>query len=231
MSGRQGLDGLLAELGDTDVARSAEFAEIDSLTSRVFALRARAGEVAHLLEVAPAERGRLEGALDEARGELGASLAALAAAEAELAAAGGTRDSERQAAAGRAVVRERDSVLLAERRAGAAEQAVRDHERKVEAAGEEASDLGAHGRELSRELSGRARVPAGLVDAAPSDLAALAAWASGVGAALLVARSAVAAERDQVIRQANELASMVLGEPIAAASVAVVLRRIEEAAG
>jgi hypothetical protein len=41
-----------------------------------------------------------------------------------------------------------------------------------------------------------------------------------VRAALLVARSQVAVERDALVRQANELASNVVGEPVAAMSAA-----------
>jgi hypothetical protein len=51
------------------------------------------------------------------------------------------------------------------------------------------------------------------------------------GAALFVARGSVAAERDAVIRQANELASAMLGEPVAAGSVAVVRRQLERNRG
>jgi hypothetical protein len=41
-----------------------------------------------------------------------------------------------------------------------------------------------------------------------------------VRAALLVARNQVAAERDALVRQANELAANAVGEPVAAMSAA-----------
>ena len=57
----------------------------------------------------------------------------------------------------------------------------------------------------------------------------MAAWVDTAQAALLVAHSQAAAERDAVIRQANELGSAVLGEPLGSASVAVLTRRVEQA--
>ena len=47
-------------------------------------------------------------------------------------------------------------------------------------------------------------------------------------AALLVARSSLASQRDAVIRQANELGSLVLGEPLAARSPADVARLLAD---
>jgi hypothetical protein len=48
-------------------------------------------------------------------------------------------------------------------------------------------------------------------------------------ASLFVARGQVAAEREAVIRQANELGAVALGEPLTSASAAVVTRRVERA--
>ena len=60
----------------------------------------------------------------------------------------------------------------------------------------------------------RRGVPPG---AGPAEIAE---WGTQVRAALLVARSQVAAERDALVRQANELAANAVGEPIAAMSAA-----------
>ena len=62
-------------------------------------------------------------------------------------------------------------------------------------------------------------------DAAPADLAT---WATEARAALFVARGRLAAERDAVIRQANELAALVLGEPLSVQSAGLVARRVEQ---
>jgi hypothetical protein len=45
---------------------------------------------------------------------------------------------------------------------------------------------------------------------------------------VLVARGGLETERERIVREANELASSVLGEPLYTASVAVVRRRLEE---
>ena len=54
-------------------------------------------------------------------------------------------------------------------------------------------------------------------------------WAGRARAALFVARGGLAAERDAVVRQANELGALVLGEPLTAGGPASVARRIEGA--
>jgi hypothetical protein len=59
------------------------------------------------------------------------------------------------------------------------------------------------------------------------DLAAVARWATDARAALFVARGQLAAQREQLIRQANELAAAVLGEPVTAWSAAAAARRVE----
>jgi hypothetical protein len=52
-------------------------------------------------------------------------------------------------------------------------------------------------------------------------------WAASAHAAVLVVRSGLETERERVVREANELASSVLGEPLYATSVAAVRRRLE----
>ncbi|MDQ3857803.1 MAG: hypothetical protein M3327_05050, partial [Actinomycetota bacterium] len=60
-------------------------------------------------------------------------------------------------------------------------------------------------------------------------LADVARWATEARAALFVARGRLAAEREALIRQANELGTVVLGEPLASQSAALVARRVEVA--
>jgi len=61
-------------------------------------------------------------------------------------------------------------------------------------------------------------------------LAELAAWADRVGAALLVVRGGLVGERERLLREAGELATAALGEPLYGASVSMVRRRLEERA-
>ena len=56
----------------------------------------------------------------------------------------------------------------------------------------------------------------------------LAAWADRVGAALLVVRGGLVAERERLLREAGELAAAALGEPLYGASVSMLRRRLEE---
>jgi hypothetical protein len=53
-------------------------------------------------------------------------------------------------------------------------------------------------------------------------------WAARAHAAILVARSGLDVERERIFREANELGSSVLGEPLQAANVSLVRRRVEE---
>ncbi|MBA3788673.1 MAG: hypothetical protein H0X21_08270, partial [Actinobacteria bacterium] len=53
-------------------------------------------------------------------------------------------------------------------------------------------------------------------------------WVSRAHAAVFVARSGLETERERVVREANELAASVLGEPFSATSVDVVRKRLEQ---
>ena len=56
-------------------------------------------------------------------------------------------------------------------------------------------------------------------------------WGARAHAALFVVRGGLEREREQVVREANELAAAALGEQLAGASVALVRRRLEESVG
>jgi hypothetical protein len=56
---------------------------------------------------------------------------------------------------------------------------------------------------------------------------ALVEWASRAHAELFVGARQIDAQRERVIREANELASMVLGEPTYGSSVSQALSRVE----
>jgi hypothetical protein len=141
-------------------------------------------------------------------------------AEQELAAAEKARDQEVLAAARRFHIRTRDALHLAERRARTAEDQATELEGAAMAAEQHGKDLNARARELAETLARRPRVAVETEvrpDATPAQIAE---WGTQARAALLVARSQVAVERDALVRQANELASNVVGEPVAAMSAA-----------
>ena len=82
---------------------------------------------------------------------------------------------------------------------------------------------------VAESLRGRPRLAEAAGHAPGPGLVGVIEWASGARAALFVARTAVATEREALIRQANELGSVILGEPLYAASPMVVAATVESA--
>jgi hypothetical protein len=217
---------LIRELVQADERHSTALAELDDLLARAVAVRGHADEIAAVLGAAPGERERLAAVTQEAAADAAGRAAALTEARAELAAAERQGDRERLSAARRRELRARDAAAMAEKRLVAARDAEAEHERLVAAAGQDATRLAEHAAGLAAELRDRPRLADGVGREPDGDLAGVAAWASGARAALVVARSGVAAEREAVIRQVNELATSLLGEPQTAASAAVVAARV-----
>jgi chromosome segregation ATPase len=219
----------LHELEKTDEAVAAVLTELDELAAEAERVRARAVELEAFMIRFPAERERADGALAEARDDVDERRETLARAEAEIAAAEEAGDAARSAAARRAVVRAGDALRSAER----AVTSLADDLSRLEREGEEAERETTGLHERAQRVAGALRARPGLAEHAggepASDLAGISAWAGGVRAALFVARGRLAAEREAVIRQANELGAVVLGEPLSASSAAVVARRIERA--
>jgi chromosome segregation ATPase len=222
---------VLEELARADEAHTAALGEVDTFLRETVSVGARSDELARQLAAAPDEWERLAQALSSAEGNVHEYRAELAAAEAELASAEGGRNAERLAAARRGRDRAQDELALAERRVAGCRAAQADHEREVDALRQEADDLEARAAALAAAMQGRPGLAPEAGHTPASGLSGVAEWAGVARAALLVARGGIAAEQEAVIRQANELASSLLGEAQAAASVAAVARRLERAAG
>jgi hypothetical protein len=220
---------LLRELARADERYAEELASLADLGRRTAEIKVRAEALAGLLDVAPAQHERLAAAVAVAEAELAARQAAAAEAHAGLMEAQSRRDQSRLRDAQRAAVRAQDAVALASKRLGAAEVERDEQLARVEAARKEAPQIAVRAADLARELGERSRMPAGAVALAATDVRAVSDWASGARAALVVARSGAASERDGVTRQANEIASAMLGEPQQAAGVATVAARVERA--
>jgi len=218
---------LLEELARADEQHARALAELDELAAPTAGIRSDSDRLARFLEEAPTEARRLEAALAEAAADRAQRERAVGEARDQIEAAASGREAEPAAAARRDVVRAEDALALARRRVDAAEAAVAAHRERVADAGREAGAVEARAHALAAALRGVPRVATEAGTAPPPGLTGVSDWASTAGAALFLARGAVGAERDAVIRQANELASAVLGEPIAAASVDVVRRRLE----
>ncbi len=120
---------------------------------------------------------------------------------------------------------------MAERRAESARAQMTELEARAGAAERETAALEARARELSSLLQPRPRLAAETVGESAPGASGVAEWATRARAALLVARSQVAAEREAVVRQANELGALVLGEALPPLGAAAVSRRVERELG
>jgi hypothetical protein len=216
------------ELRDEQVA--ALLTQLDEVYARVESLRERSLDVEAFFTHLPGERTSAAVAVAETARALEMAEETAARAAAELSDAEESGKTERIAAARRFEVRARDAVSTAARLADEARTAAVLLEERAGAAEQEAATLEARARELAAALRDHPRLGAEVGSEPGAGLAGVSAWAARARAALLVARTALAAERDAVIRQANELGTLVLGEPLAASAAAVV-RRLERELG
>ncbi len=192
---------------DAELAESAS--ALRDLEASVSTLRSRAEAIDAFFAAYPDEAVRRRGELAEAAEELLRRREELAAAQRTLTAA---HDDEAQIHAEHAVARALDHIAVAEGRSARAQAASDELER----------DAGALPDELA-ELEGRARA----VPDVPPFGASLVEWASHAHAELFVAAGQIDVQRERVIREANELASMLLGEPTYGATVPQALARVE----
>ena len=199
-------------------------AELDELAREVERSGDDAARVRDRQAALPAEREEAVRTLAEAEREVEERRASYE--EAQAAAEG--RDDP---AAQRTEVRTHDLLHSAKRRAmhARAELERLDNERGQLA--EEAATLHRRAGEIAAQLAERPGLPEAAGRAPGNSLEELIDWATEARAALLVARSNLAAQRDAVIRQANELGALVLGEPFTAQSPAAVLRQVEAQSG
>jgi hypothetical protein len=222
---------LLRELAQTDQTAVRELAELDELAEQVEELRRRALSLTALLARLPAERERNAAAIVEAEAEVGTARETYERAHEELEAAERGNDRERAAAARRFEVRARDSLHVAERRLAEARAERKRLAVEEETAHGEAPQLEERAGGLAASLAGRPRVAGEAGERPGPGLDGVVEWARSARAALLVANGQLDAEREAVVRQANELGAAVLGRPVGAASAALVARRLEEALG
>jgi chromosome segregation ATPase len=194
-------------------ALDAELAErasaLRSLDTSVAALRGRTEAIDAFFAAYPEEEARRSAELTDAQTEVARRRGEQAEAQQALAEA---HDDEARIHAEHAVARALDHVAVAEDRRARAQLASDELER----------DAAALPRELD-QLEIRARQVPGVVPPGNS----LVEWASHAHAELFVAAGQLDVQRERVIREANELASMLLGEPTYGATVAQALARVE----
>ena len=208
---------LLAER-DAELARETE--RLQGLDLQVAALRARAEAIDAFFAAYPEEERRRRAEADAAEDELRRRRAELAEAERELDAA---RDGAERERARSAVSRASDHVVVA---AAALERA-------AASAGELERDASTLPEELPL-LEARARAIADTarhIPQPPEGVRALVEWASHAHAELFVATRQLASERERLIREANELATSLLGEPTYGSTIAQLAQRVLPLAG
>ena len=221
----------LGELERADEAVGVELAELDELYDAVEDARRLAVELQELELRLPAECSAAADTVAEAERAAAEAQQALAEATEELEAADTAGDPERLAAARRFEIRARDHLHIAERKAASARELAAELDARAEAAGREAAGLEARARELAEALERTPRLTGEAVAGPGRGPDGVAEWGAKARAALLVARSQLAAERDAVVRQANELGAVLLGETLPPTSAAAVARRVEAELG
>jgi len=192
---------------DAELAESAS--ALRELDGKVATIRGRAEAIDAFFAAYPEQRTHRSAELQDAQDELSRRRDELAAAQRTLAEA---HEDEARIHAEHAVVRALDHVAVAEGRLARAQSGYDELEREAAA--------------LPRELD-ELEVRARAVESVPPPDSSLVEWASHAHAELFVGAGQIDVQRERVIREANELASMLLGEPTYGATVAQALARVE----
>ncbi|MGH2994897.1 MAG: hypothetical protein ACRDON_05840 [Gaiellaceae bacterium] len=207
-------------LAAADEQAAAALTELDELYTASEDVRLRALELEAFLERLPEVRTVRERAVAEAERVADEAEEAAARAGEELRDAESAGEGARLAAARRFDVRARDALGIAGRRLDAARTDRDGLEEEAASAEREASALG---QRATRLAVARGEEPPG------PGLPEIAAWDTRTRASLLVARAGLAREREGLVRQANEAAAAVLGEPLLSGSAEEAARRVENA--
>ncbi|MFN2471563.1 MAG: hypothetical protein ABR583_11375 [Gaiellaceae bacterium] len=216
----------LRELERRDDALAAAFAEVSELAARTQGIAASGRQLAALLERLPREREAAAQAADRARALFATRRAEVAEAEAALADAG--RDREARAAAAEQA---RHALEAAEDELASAARRADDLDRTSATAAQEAAFLDREAKSVADRLRSAPRMAARAPRPPESGLDGVQAWSARAGGALLLARSALQAEWDAVVREANELGAVVLEGALAQAGVAQIRNRAEALLG
>jgi len=201
----------LQQLATRDTWLAARAGRLRRLDGQVAAIRAGAEAADAFLAAYPEEEGRRLSERAAAEQDLAGRRRELREAEDALTRA---TDAEARAHAKAAQDRAVDHVAVAQARLDRAEAAVEEIRHDAARIPVELTEL--------RERAGA--VPE---IGPPQENASLLEWASHAHAELFVASRQIDAQRERVIREANELASMLLGEPTYGATVAQALARAE----
>jgi tetratricopeptide (TPR) repeat protein len=217
MDDRRAIDDLrkLAARDKALGAREHRLLELDAVVRRI---RERAEAMEQFFVRYEEARRRARSAIDAADAAVAMRGRQVADAEAALAAEG---DQERRELARRALERAEDHLSVAHISHASALSDAEQLEQQAEDWQEDLPELERVARELSPDLPD--------VEPPGSGGRILIEWAAHAHATLFVAVRQVETERERVIREANELASALLGEPTYGSTAAQALDRVEHA--
>jgi chromosome segregation ATPase len=202
----------LKALEQRDAELAARGERLREASEEASAIRSRAEEIDAFFAAYGEAETRARGALAAAERDLDARRAELAAAQSELADA---QTDDARSAAERAVARAHDHLEIAEGRVARAVAARDELEREAASLPEELPSLAARAAAVA---------DGGAPGDAPRELAD---WAARAQASLFVAAGQLDSQRERIIREANELATMLLGEPTYGATPAQARARVE----
>jgi septal ring factor EnvC (AmiA/AmiB activator) len=194
------------ELERRDAGLARALAAVEGQQTEVEEVRTRAAAVAAFLDRFPTELAHLEADAKRKADERTRAEAALQETD--------TDDALAVAAAGAA-------VRVAFEREEAAREAAVQLARDAELHRTGAERLVARATELAPKVRG--------VAAPQGGLAGTLEWASHARGALLLQHAALAADREEIVREASELAAGVLGEPLAAVGAEGLRERLSRA--
>jgi DNA repair exonuclease SbcCD ATPase subunit len=220
---------LARELEAKDLRLGSAIDDVARLQEETESIRTSAAAVGERLAAAPEALTAAAGVVAAAEAESAAARSEATRAERAVVHAEERGTEGDVAAARRELTRARDRAASLDRRLERARAELVEVER------DEADARLAVGLLEERATTvddGLEAIGRGSTEAAPPrapGIEGLLAWATRTRAALLVVRSGLDNERERVVREANELAAGVLGDPTVAASVPDVRRRIEAA--
>ena len=206
----------LRSLAAQDAELAAATARLRELDSEAAEIRAAAEAVDRFFAAYPAEDTARGEAVRKAEAELARRGDELREAESRLAEA---RDEDARAHARHAVARAHDHIAVAEAGLARARAAHDELEREAAALPARMPALEAQAAAIAKEVSD--------VPAPGEGPRALVDWASHAHAELFVAAGYIDTQRERTIREANELASMLTGEPTYGSTAAQALARAE----
>jgi chromosome segregation ATPase len=222
-----------AELERRDTSAAAAVERVSSLAAGIDHAHDRARQLLDTLARLPARRDALRAEHEEVTARASAEERELREDERRLAELERRRrrDEETLAQARRDVEHARERLADTHRHGERVLARLAELDEEERAARAEADVVEAEADALANELRELPRVSRSARERPGGGLEGVVEWGARAHAALVVTRSALVREREQIVREAGELGAVVLGEPLAGASVAAVRSRLERALG